>query len=212
MSFQNLSGQKFGRLTVTDSFRIVSGRFYWDCKCECGNSKLVAALHLKANRIRSCGCLAREMTSKRNTIHGHSKRGEWHRLYGVWFRMIGRCKNPKDPKWKDYGGRGITVCERWKDINNFIADMDGYFSHGLEIERINNDGEYSPVNCRWATRREQMLNTRRSRKININGVVKNITEWCDQLGVKIETFYWRVNRGMSDVEALLKPLQPGRKL
>lgn len=141
---KDIKGKRFGRLVALQLSGKKNGRLYWLCRCDCGVEKEVASLHLCTGRIRSCGCLARELICKRNTIHGHSRRGKWHRLYGVWFRMMGRCLNPKDQNWHHYGGRGITVCERWKNIDNFIEDMDPSFEKGLEIERNDNDGPYSP--------------------------------------------------------------------
>ena len=156
--------------------------------------------------------LQRERTSAANLKHGHARQGT--PLYRRWKRMRGRCNNPNDPKYSDYGGRGIRVCERWGDFSNFLADL-GEPPLGLTLERINNDLGYSPDNCRWATAKEQS-NNRRPRqstksKPNIvltwNGKTQAVKAWSADLNIDTQKIRWRIRKGWP-VERILQSNQP----
>lgn len=159
----NLVGQRFGELTVL-SFHSSDGQnAFWVCSCSCGKvSRPIRATCLLRGTTSSCGCLQKKLVSARfkgnaaRLTHGFSKT----LTYRSWIQMIQRCTNPKAPNWKYYGGRGINVCDRWLSLHNFLADM-GPRPSGKSIDRFpDNDGNYEPGNCRWATQSEQMLNTR----------------------------------------------------
>jgi len=155
----DLTGQRFGRLTVLERDKGRTDRVAWICKCDCGNVKSVLSYKLTSGTTRSCGCLQRETAAKNATRHGYY--GE--RLRNVWATMKQRCTNPKCKDYPFYGGRGITVCEEWNDYLSFRkwAYSAGY-AEGLTIDRIDVDGPYAPHNCRWISLKQQMLNRRSS--------------------------------------------------
>lgn len=157
----DLTGQKFGRLTVLQRADNIGRLTAWNCVCECGTKTVVLAGHLRMERIVSCGCYKRENSTMKATKHGH-----WGtKLHRVWLSMRQRCNNSKNKSYKDYGGRGIKVCEDWSDFSVFEdwALKKGY-KVGLSIERINVNGGYLPENCTWIPLCEQGKNTRRTLK------------------------------------------------
>jgi len=170
MSALNLIGQRFGRLVVTKRARNDRhNQTRWVCVCECGTVKKVTSGMLRNGHARSCGCLNREMTAARFTKHGAARQGARSVEYGVWCHLRERCNNPRHSEYKNYGGRGIRVADRWlvgEDGKHpficFLEDVGRRPRRGLSIDRRNNDLGYSKENCRWATRRQQNSNTRRS--------------------------------------------------
>lgn len=161
---KDLTGQRFGRLTVIsrdEDYVAPSGKIpRWKCKCDCGRTITVLGSNLKSGSTKSCGCFHLESAQKtKNVKHGKCE----SRLYNIWVCMKQRCYNSKYPKYDYYGGRGITVCDEWK--SSFEKFQDWALSHGyaeeLTLDRIKNDGNYEPGNCRWATRSVQNSNRRK---------------------------------------------------
>jgi hypothetical protein len=165
----DLKGKIFGRLTVIEEAgKNKYGAFWWKCKCECGNIKKVYGMNLTRGLTKSCGCLRIEKTVQRSTTHG-----KFHTFaYKVWADMLQRCNNPNSSSYQDYGGRGITVCERWQKFENFFEDMGERLYSNLTIERVDNSKGYSPDNCVWADKFVQARNKRifKNNKTGVKGV------------------------------------------
>lgn len=200
-------GRTFERLHVVDyagSRTNTAGttRHLYLCLCQCGNAPTVEWNNLQNGHTKSCGCLAAETKAK--TRHGHKTRFGASGMYATWQSMLARCNNPNNRSFARYGGRGITVCERWKSFDNFLADM-GERPDGMSIERIDNDGPYAPGNCRWASVSEQARNRRSNDIVTLNGESRCATDWCAALGIKYAMYRSRVMRGMPRVEALTTP-------
>lgn len=181
----DLSGQKFGRLTVAARGE---GR-RWSCLCACGASVSVLSYNLKSGDTQSCGCLQRELVAARSTIHGKAPRGARAGAYSSWAGMLTRVTNPDYPGYKIYGGRGITVCERWFRFENFFEDM-GERPEGLSLERRDVNGPYSPDNCCWATREVQNNNRRKSVKYLVDGQMVSVAQAARYWG----TTWWHASR------------------
>lgn len=197
MKFEDLTDQKFGRLTVlrrNTEKRITR----WLCKCDCGSQTVVHACHLKRGATLSCGCFRNEVTSKNRLTHGYAATRPYH----AWMHMMQRCYNPKASHFKDYGGRGIRVYPPWHTFENFWKDMNRKFEVGLELDRIDNNGHYSPTNCRWATRIQQTQNTRTNRLMSTPNGTMCVSEAARQFGIIPSTLHGRLRRGLSDYEAL----------
>lgn len=206
----DLTGRRFGRLVV-ESFagcRLIgpsqTSNRQWLCRCDCGNVAVLLACNLGGKGTLSCGCLQKEMASQHNSTHGMVRSPE----FNVWVRMRQRCTNPKSKDYPNYGGRGITVCERWMEsFENFFTDMGLRPSSAYTLDRIDNSGNYGPGNCRWATRREQNLNTRQNRFLTYKGRTLTTSEWADVIGLPRKILHKRVHRGWSVERILTTPVK-----
>jgi hypothetical protein len=157
----NITGQRFGRLVaVRRSGSNKYGQALWFCRCACGKSKTTEASRLRAGVVLSCGCFKND--GHHNFRHGHIKAHTPSRTYHSWQSMLGRCNIPNKRSYKDYGGRGIKVCKRWYEFTNFLNDL-GECPPGYSIERVNNNGNYTPKNCKWIPMRDQAKNRRKRR-------------------------------------------------
>lgn len=200
-------GQRFGRLLVTEGIKETSGGSpVWICLCDCGKVKRVRSQELRTGDTKSCGCLAIEVRGHASRIacltHGLSNTP----IYDSWRGMMRRCTDSHHKDFKYYGGRGILVCEGWRDIRNFFCDM-GHPAKGMTLERLDVNGNYEPGNCCWADRKTQMRNMRSNLTVTAFGVTKVFAEWAedDRCVVKLNTAYMRVFRGWSLESALFTP-------
>jgi len=195
------AGQRFGRLLVIErgpnppSKKDTNAR--WLCQCDCGKTSIVYGQDLKRGKVISCGCWNDEKRVK----HGMSRT----HVNGVWRQMLDRCRNPRNLSYADYGGRGISVCDRWLEFSNFIADM-GDRPKGYTLERINNELGYSPDNCRWATYTDQLNNRRNSRLIEYMGKTQTLAEWAIETGIgwhtlrsRIDRLGWSIERALTQI-------------
>jgi len=184
--------ERFGRLVAVERVGSTSGHARWRCVCDCGREVEVLAGHLRSGHTRSCGCARRETAAaiaRAGATHGQSRTVEFR----IWTGIRTRCSNPNAPEFSRYGGRGIALCERWQRFENFLADMGKRPSPGMSIDRIDNDGPYTPENCRWATCSEQGRNKRTNRLVN--GIP--LVEAAERAGVTAATLAARLKRGWS---------------
>jgi hypothetical protein len=198
-------GTKFGRLTVIKFVTRAPGGYYkYSCKCSCGNILDVRADSLRSGNTTSCSCYfkmrASESAKLHMTKHGYTK----YKMYKVWESMHSRCYNPNNERYKDYGARGIRVCAAWHDFANFHKDI-GDNKEGLTLDRIDNNADYSPSNCRLATYREQNRNKRNSKFLTYNGLTLCVAEWADRIGMSKYTLYGRIDAGWSTARILTTP-------
>lgn len=192
MRMIDLTGQRFGRLTVlqregTDQ---KSQQKLWLCKCDCGNTVLRVGNTLKRGNLSNCGCLIKDIKrgNAYSLTHGKSKSGE----YKSWSSMIQRCTNPKHASYKNYGARGVSVCEEWLgSFEQFFADM-GSRPEGHSIERIDSDKNYEPGNCKWSSRIEQQNNKRNNRLITVSGKEMTVAQFSKISGINPRTLYNRI--------------------
>ncbi len=189
---EDMTGRRFERLTVVGFSHKVKRLSLWHCQCDCGGTAIVYRSNLVKGNSKSCGCFYKERVKEINRRHGQS----YNPIYISWAGMKARCTNPNEPSFVNYGGRGIVLSERWLSFDNFYADMHSGWKPGLTIERINNDGNYEPSNCRWATRKEQARNSRRTVLIDTPQGRMHVEDAAKLFGLKAGTLKSRIIRGM----------------
>lgn len=196
-------GRIIGRLTVVSLAPRKSGNaaLFWHCQCTCGNMVIHSTSRLKFGETKSCGCYGRELSAAGRKTHGHTSKGKRTQTYISWHSMFSRCREKNPRTYKNYGSRGITVCERWNKFENFIADM-GERPEGHTLDRINNDGNYEPSNCKWSLRKEQCRNRSTSRFLNYKNETLTIAEWAEKLGIKYHTIISRLGKGLPTEDCL----------
>lgn len=199
-------GKKFNRLLVLQKDQAPQR---YVCQCECGNIISVHYTNLSNGRQKSCGCLRLKKTIQRNTTHNQ----RYTRLYAIWKAMKQRCLNPNSKSYSNYGKRGIKICEEW--LNNYQSfytwSINNGYKEDLTIDRINNDGNYEPSNCRWVDRLTQCNNTRQNKLYEINGVNKTIHQWALEYNVPVQRVRQRVYVHKWDIlKALTTPVKIGR--
>lgn len=192
---KDLTGKKFGRLTVIKleyikKYSYGTLAYYYLCKCDCGKYKIVKSNNLKNKHVQSCGCLKKEIVSKKQKIHGLHK----SRIYSIWQGMKSRCYNKNKIEYKNYGARKILVCKEWKEnfINFYNWAINNGYKDNLTIDRINNNGNYEPSNCRWVTNKEQSYNRRTNHLICFEGKILTLTEWAKIYNIKPATLWARI--------------------
>lgn len=206
---EDLCGQIFHNLTVISFVERKNNSTIWLCSCRCKKSKqiMVSSASLKSGNTKSCGCLKIEKCVITHTKHGLTESKE----YKIWCGIKRRCYNKKYMGYKNYGGRGIKMCDRWlESFEYFYEDMGPRPSDSHSIDRIDNDGDYSKENCRWTTREEQNNNTSRNIYLTYNNVTKTISQWAKELNISSSTIKYRINKGWP-VETIFAPSKKNGK-
>ncbi len=198
-AFKDLTGIQFGRLHVLEPVENFGGPRKWKCVCNCGKIVEVRGSHMTAGATKSCGCFSADATKARSTTHGQSHKTP---EYKTWVNIRARCCDPKHISFKYYGAKGIQVCKRWDSFENFFSDMGVRPSKDHSIDRTENDGNYEPNNCRWATESEQQSNKSDSRFLTSGGKTHTVAMWEKIRGFKKGTIYSRLYLGWSDNDAI----------
>lgn len=204
--YRDLTGMKFGKLTAIKVVgRSKARKLMWLCECECGKTNIVTGSDLTSGKTKSCGCSKVERMRKQSLTHGQSGT----RIYGIWRGMKTRCYNPKFHEFRNYGGRGISMCKEWTDDFCKFEDwaLHNGYNEKLTIERIDVNGNYEPSNCRWATIQEQANNRTSNHLLTFNGKTMNIAEWAREVGIKDKLLRRRIRDGWTTDRALTQPVK-----
>jgi hypothetical protein len=202
----DLTGRKIGMWTVLRRAEDKSKQPAYICRCDCGEKRHVIGASLKTGDSQNCGCVRRANLGDRARKHGMIN----HRLYRTWLAMHDRCRRPKHTAYPRYGARGIYVCDRWSEFPVFLADMGPTWQEGLSLDRIDNDGPYSPENCRWATPQVQMQN-RGQRLYEAFGERLSLKDWSDRFGIPVGVIRHRRFHGWTLEDAVTRPVQIKRR-
>lgn len=214
---KDLTGMKFGRLTVIKrAANSWDGKPMWECSCECGNNCVIYGSALTSGNTKSCGCYRKELPKKTKYVHGGERRAGHDRLYGVWNMMKQRCYCKTNRSYNNYGGRGIEVCDEWRysyAAFRLWALANGYNdnaeSRKCTIDRIDNNGNYCPDNCRWVDARQQANNTRNNHFLTFNGETLSVAEWARKTGINRATILNRISRGWTIEDTLTYKVKRG---
>ena len=214
-NFKDLTGKRFGRLEVLGVARkVTSGkreRYYWACRCDCGNEKEVRTDCLTSGNTRSCGCMRDEQAAI-NVVVNHTHKASMTRPYHIWQKIKDRCQNPNVPCYKRYGGRGIKICEEWLDPEKFmIWALGNGYSDDLTIDRIDNNGNYEPSNCRWADIKTQCRNRRSNVIVEYQGQEMTLIEASERSGINYGTLRQRYRKGERE-QKLFRPVLKQQRL
>lgn len=194
----NLQNKRFGKLVgLYAEGRDAHGALRWRFQCDCGETPVVRGSQVKCGYVSSCGCGIRE-AARQPRKHGATHTA----LYRRWRAMLSRTGNKRNAEYRNYGGRGVAVCDRWLQFDNFASDMGPTFDERLELDRIDVDGDYEPANCRWATRKLQQRNKRTNHYIEFDGRRMTLIEWSEESGIKPNTLIYRLRRGWPLEKAL----------
>lgn len=205
-NFIDLTGRKYNFLTVISFKGRIKKRSLWNCICDCGNTHIVEAYNLKTGQVKSCGCYSSPKAKSsfyrpNRRTHGLSN----HILYSIWNAMQARCRNKNNIAYERYGGRGISLCNKWKKFIGFYEDMHESYENGLTLERIDVNGNYEPNNCRWATYKEQANNTRKNRVVTYMGITGSVVSVCDKLGIDSRMVHRRLSANWDIQRAFAEP-------
>lgn len=206
--YNDLSGNRYDMLLVEKRYGKDShGNITYQCLCDCGNEVIVSASNLRNGNTHSCGCLKKKMMANKQYKHGGTggRHNKQERLYVIWRSMISRCYIPSATEYQNYGGRGISVCDEWKDDYACFRDWalsNGYLDN-LTLDRIDNNGNYSTDNCRWVTMKAQMNNKSNNHLITFNGKTQTLTQWAEEYGISRSVLSTRINRYKWPIEQAL---------
>lgn len=203
----NLANQTFSRLTALGpTYSSPRGVVFWFCQCECGNTAVVRAWQLRSGKTKSCGCFNRDTKIARLTKHGMSKT----RIHSTWQNMVSRCHVPANKSYPYYGARGIFVCDEWRHdflaYHDHVSQLPNYGEKGYTLDRIDNSLGYSPGNVRYATRTEQMRNTRQNILLTYNGKTQCLAAWAEETNIKCRVLSSRLQLGWSPEKILTTPI------
>lgn len=206
-TFIDLSGKRYGRLVVVERAYKKYDKIFWKCKCDCGKEVCVAGSQLKSGMTKSCGCIKHDYMVNYNTTHNSSK----SRLYNIWCGIKQRCYYPKHSRYDLYGEKGIKVCDEWLDFENFRRwSYENGYNDSLTIDRIDNNKDYSPDNCRWVDNFIQANNTSRNIFYTYKGETKTLAQWSRVVGISCSVLYARIHKLKWDITRTLET--PVRKM